>query len=254
MPKVALDDVDLHYESRGTGAPLLLVPGALGSAETDFAYQLDWFSQHYQVVAPDPRGYGRSRPPDRGFSTDFYQRDCDDMLAVMAELGHQSYAILGWSDGANVAALMAIHEPSRVKGLVLWGGNSFLTGEEVEAFQAIRLVSAWSSRAVEPMRRVYGEELEDLWDSYVGALEKIFCAGGELYRSRLHLIRCPTLILHGEHDPLVPSLHPVTLHEGIAGSELHIFPEGRHNIHIRYRDEFNSRVLPFLSSRVRVGP
>ena len=253
MPKVALDEVDLHFETCGNGTPLLLLPGALGSGEHDFVHQLEWFGRHFQVVAPDPRGYGRSRPPERDYPLSFYQRDCDDMLALMAKLGHQSFGVMGWSDGANIAVRMALQQPFCVRALVLWGGNSFLTREEVVTFQAIRNVATWSPRAVESMRGIYGDSLDGLWERYVTALEEIFRTGGKLYRSRLHLVHCPTLILHGERDPLVPLLHPQTLHEGISGSELHIFPDGKHNIHIRYHEVFNRLVLAFLTNRAQLS-
>jgi len=55
------------------------------------------------------------------------------------------------------------------------------------------------------------------------------------------------LILHGARDPLVPSLHPEAIHRGIAGSRLHIFPDGKHNIHLRYAEEFNAITHAFLS-------
>ncbi|WP_213804719.1 alpha/beta hydrolase [Granulicella sp. dw_53] len=250
MPKFESPGVTLHYTSSGSGEPLLLLPGALGTGEGDFHHQIERFSQHYQVVAPDPRGYGQSRPPERDYPLDFYRRDANDMLALMSHLGHESFAILGWSDGANIAVLMATQQPARIEKLVLWGGNSFLTREEITAFQQIRSISSWSSRAAEAMRQIYGAELDALWERYVDGLQAIYNAGGDIYQSLLPQVKCPTLILHGEKDPLVPSLHPETIHRGIAKSLLYVFPDGKHNIHIRYPEEFNQIVLSFLPKGV----
>jgi valacyclovir hydrolase len=248
MSKSGSPDVVLHYKTDGAGEPLLLIPGALGTAESDFHHQIEWFGRYYRVVAPDPRGYGAARSCERDYSSGFYQRDAEDMLALMSVLGHECFSVMGWSDGANVAVLMAAQEPSRVRDLVLWGGNSFLTEEELKAFQAIRSISAWSPRAAETMRLTYGAGLDELWERYVAALEDLFRSGGDIYKSRLHSVQCPTLILHGDKDPLVPSIHPVAIHHGIAGSQLHRFPEGKHNIHIKYAEEFNQIVLTFLTS------
>jgi valacyclovir hydrolase len=247
MPKVKLPEITMHYESCGAGEALLLLPGALGTGESDFSNQIPWFGQHYHVIAPDPRGYGQSRPPERDYPLGFYQRDGDDMFALMSTLGYESFAIMGWSDGANVAVLMAAQQPSRVKRLILWGGNSFLTHEELTAFQAIRSISSWSPRAAEGMRHTYGDALDGLWERYITGLEELYSSGGNIYQSRLYLVQCPTLILHGEKDPLVPSLHPAAIHRGIAGSQLHTFPEGKHNIHIKYSEEFNQIAFSFLA-------
>ncbi|HTC83974.1 MAG TPA: alpha/beta hydrolase, partial [Rhizomicrobium sp.] len=126
-------------------------------------------------------------------------------------------------------------------------GQSFLTPEEIAAFNAIRKISAWSPRAAQAMRAIYDEALDGLWERYVDGQEALFQAGGNLYRERLSQVRCPTLVLHGARDPLVPALHPEAIHRGIAGSRLHIFPEGKHNIHLRYSDEFNALTHGFLT-------
>jgi valacyclovir hydrolase len=246
MPKIDLADFAIHFEMQGAGSPILFLPGALGTGHGDFSEQLAFFGKFFQAISPDPRGYGRSRPPLRDYPSNFYERDAEDMLALMTLLGHQRFMVIGWSDGANIGALLAAKHPERITRLVMWGGNSFLTKQELEIFQSMQSTSAWSPRALEAMRSIYGDTLQALWESYLAALQELFGRGADIYRSRLHLIRCPTLILHGAKDPLVPSLHPAILQQGIAASQLYIFPEGKHNIHQKYAGEFNQRVLGFL--------
>jgi valacyclovir hydrolase len=238
----------LHFERAGQGHPLLLIPGALGTGTGDFPGQIGWFAERgFEVIAPDPRGYGGSRPPERDYPPDFYIRDAADMFALMSILGHERFSIIGWSDGANIAVIMAAEHPERVAKLVVFGGQSYLTAEEIAAFNDIRKISAWSPRAAEAMRAVYGDALDELWDRYVAGQEALFNAGGDLYRSLLSKVKSPTFVLHGARDPLTPGLHAEAIHRGIAGSRLYIFPEGKHNIHIRYADEFNRLVYAFLT-------
>jgi len=247
MPKLQLEDVAVHFESVGEGDPLLLLPGALGTGIADFSEQISWFRRYYHVVAPDFRGYGQSRPPERDYPLDFYQRDAEDMAALMTTLGHEQFSILGWSDGANSGAIMAVRYPERVKQLVVWGGNSYLSAEDLHIFQSMRSLSSWSERAIEPLRSVYGDQLQPLWERYIVGLENLHTAGGELYQSDLRKITCPTFILHGELDPMVPAMHPEIIHRGIASSELYRFMDGKHNIHRRYAPEFNQVVSSFLN-------
>jgi valacyclovir hydrolase len=245
---VAIPGLTIHCEQAGEGTPLLLIPGALGTGAGDFPAQFGWFAARgFQVVAPDPRGYGQSRPPERDYPLDFYDRDAADMFALMEALGHRRFAVMGWSDGANIAAIMAAQKPQAVERLVVFGGQSFLTLEEIEAFNAIRKISTWSPRAADAMRAVYGDALDGLWDRYVDGQVALFQAGGNLYHERLAGVRCPTFVLHGAHDPLVPAFHAEAIHRGIAQSRLHIYPEGRHNIHIKYADDFNVLVHAFLT-------
>jgi valacyclovir hydrolase len=99
------------------------------------------------------------------------------------------------------------------------------------------------------MRQTYGDSLDALWERYVVGLEELYKAGGEIYRTQLNRVKCPTLILHGEKDFLVPSFHPRTIHQGIQRSVLHVFPEGKHNIHAKYAAEFNQRTSAFVATQ-----
>lgn len=247
MPYTNVRGVRLYYEDRGQGQPLLLIAGALGTGQSDFGPQLDALpAEGLRVIAPDPRGYGQSRPPVKEFPLGFYEQDAQDCAALMDTLGLSSYAVGGWSDGANIAMLLTLSRPQNIAKLVLWGGNSYLTEEDIKAYERTRSLSSWSPRMVREMSGIYGEELQDLWARWCDAMKAMYHAGGEVCRQRLHLIHCPTLILNGAKDPLVPSFHADVLHEGIAGSRLHVFPEGKHNIHQAYAREFNRIVADFL--------
>ena len=101
MPKLALNGFSIYYETYGSGQPLVFIPGALGTGRTDFEHQIPWFSQNHQVIAVDPRGYGESRPPERDYPLGFYQRDAEDVLALMTALGYREFTVFGWSDGAE---------------------------------------------------------------------------------------------------------------------------------------------------------
>jgi len=248
VPRIDIPGLSMHFEQAGQGPALLMIPGALGTGAGDFSAQIGWFAERgFTAIAPDPRGYGRSRPPRRDFPLDFYHRDAADMFALMSGLGHRYFAIMGWSDGANIATIMAAQQPERVTRLVVFGGQSFLTAEEIAAFNDIRKITAWSPRAAEAMRQIYGTELDTLWNAYVDGQEALYNAGGDLYQPLLSRVACPALVLHGARDPLVPGLHPQAIHRGIAGSRLHIFPDGKHNIHLRYADPFNAITHSFLT-------
>lgn len=241
-----ISTVKLHFEDIGSGEPIVFIPGALGTGAGDFPEQLSFFSEKYRVIAPDLRGYGKSRPPERDFPLDFYHRDAEDLHALTEELGLETFRVMGWSDGANVGALFAAKYPKRVKQLVMWGGNSFVSDEEVETFRAMRSLDTWSPRMVQSLERIYGTALAEIWGRFVDCMEAIQAGGGDLYRDYLPRIECPTLILHGEKDPLVPGFHPGIIQAGITNSSVYRFPEGKHNIHTKYATEFNRMMVEFF--------
>jgi valacyclovir hydrolase len=248
MPEIEVCGFRCHYEQRGQGAPLLCLPGALGTGLTDFGPQIEELSDTFQVIAPDPRGYGRSHTPERSFTANFLQQDADDAAALMSALGCGAYFAAGWSDGATAAVLLAIAHPERVRKLVIWGGNSYVSAEDIELFERTRSICSWSPRMRASLEAIYGDRLQDLWTGWCDAMARLLEAGGEICRRRLERVQCPTLILHGARDPLVPEFHPQVFREGIRGSRLHVFPEGRHNIHLYYAAEFNRLVREFLAA------
>lgn len=246
MPNVEVNGANLHYDECGRGFPLVCISGALGTGTADFGPQLDAWSERFRVITPDLRGYGKSRPPDRDFRTDFFNQDANDVFGLMRALGFDTFHVAGWSDGANSATLLASVHPQAVSKLVIWGGNSYITLDDIERLERIRSVTDWSPRRREALNRIYGDPLQHLWSAYCDSIRKRYEAGGEICKGQLALIRCQTLILHGAKDPLVPEFQPQTFHLEIAGSRLHILPKGGHSLHLACADEFNKIVMEFL--------
>lgn len=248
--KKPVNGVNLYYEQTGRGKhAVLLLPGALGSTKTDFGPQLKSLSkERFTVVGWDPRGYGQSRPPDRDFPPDFFERDAKDAVDLMKTLGFSKFSLLGWSDGGITALVAAARNPDLIKKMVVWGANAFVSQHDLKLYNEVRDVSKWSARMRQPMEEVYGEQVfAKLWEAWVdGIAQFAHRPEGSICMELLPLISCPTLIIHGEKDPMVPILHPEYLLKHIKGSRVHLMPEGKHNLHLRYADEFNKLVEDFL--------
>lgn len=247
-----VNGVDLYYEQTGRGKhAVLLFPGALGSTRTDFGPQLKSLNkERFTVVGWDPRGYGQSRPPDRDFPPDFFERDAKDAVDLMKALGFGKFSLLGWSDGGITALIAAARNPNLINKMVVWGSNAFVSQHDLNLYDAVRDVSKWSARMRQPMEEVYGAEVfAKTWEAWVdGIAQYAHRPEGSICIELLPLISCPTLIVHGEKDPMVPGVHPQYLLKHIKGSRLHLMPEGKHNLHLRFADEFNKMVEDFLDN------
>ncbi|XP_032427948.1 valacyclovir hydrolase [Xiphophorus hellerii] len=248
--KRRVNSVDLYYEQTGQGKhAVLLLPGALGSTKTDFGPQLKSLNKEcFTVVGWDPRGYGQSRPPDRDFPSDFFERDAKDGVDLMKTLGFKKFSLLGWSDGGITAMIAAARNPELINKMVVWGSNVFVTEDDRKLYNMVRDVSKWSARMRQPMEEVYGAEaFAKIWENWVDGIAQFAKRPeGNICMELLPLISCPTLIIHGEKDPMVPSFHPHYLHKNIKASRLHLMPEGKHNLHLKYAEEFNKLVEDFL--------
>ena len=239
----------------GSGShSLICIPGALGTALTDYQYQLEYFSRpdsSFNIVAFDPLGYGRNRPQRRQFKTEpihFLQQDGIDAYHIMQTIDPgKPFSVLGWSDGGVAALFLSALYPSSVNKLVIWGANAFLTKQDIEMFEKTRDIKKWSPGMRDSLHAIYGSDLPHLWSEWLDSMIRVFNEqNGDLCMKELDKIRAPTLILHGDKDPLVPDVHPLYLNDAISETRLHVFPNGKHNIHIKYSQEFNKIVEEFL--------
>ena len=252
--RVRVEGGNIWFERRGTGKhPILCMPGALGTALTDFKPQFEYFGNNeaYTVVGYDPLGYGSSRPPPRAYRlgpVHFLRADAVHAHAVMKALGYDRFSVLGWSDGGVAALFLAALFPESVRKMVVWGANAYVSDEDIEMFLAVRDVRQWSASMRASLEPIYGPSLEREWAEWVDSMVAVHSKGGDLCRSELGRVRCPTLVMHGRKDPLVPAFHPVYLRDNISCSQTVYFEEGKHNLHMRFAAEFNSKVDAFLRS------
>ena len=107
--------VDYYYEIRGSGEPLLLLHGGLGSTGM-FEPIMPQLTEHRQVIAVDLQGHGRTALGDRPFSL---QAMGADMAVVLDRLGYKQVDVLGYSMGGGVAFQLAVQRPETVRRLVL---------------------------------------------------------------------------------------------------------------------------------------
>lgn len=131
---------NINYSRCGTAQnAVILIPGALGTAATDFRPQLDQLPSllpDHSIVTFDPPGYGKSRPPQRTFPPDFYVRDAFVAHELMKSLAFGKYSILGWSDGGIVGLIMAGKFAASVEKLAVWGTNSYILPDETKMFES----------------------------------------------------------------------------------------------------------------------
>src|SRR5215475_1135900 len=117
MHTLSVNGIDLAYEVRGDGPPLLLLHGFFGSSgDWVHLFDLDALARRYRVIAPDLRGHGRSSNP----SGEFTYRQCGaDVAALLDHLDIARCKAVGVSAGGNTLLHLATQQPERVAAMVL---------------------------------------------------------------------------------------------------------------------------------------
>lgn len=109
----------------------------IGSIWTDFKPQIEGLDRgKFTIVAWDPPGYGKSRPPDRTFPDDFFQRDANWAYNLMKALGYTKFSLVGWSDGGITSLMLASMFPNNIRKMVAVAANAYVTPEEVKIYKS----------------------------------------------------------------------------------------------------------------------
>ena len=114
-----INGVRIYYERYGRGAPILLLHGG-SSHIAGQGPLIALLKPHYEVIAVDTRGHGRSTLGDRPMT---YPLLADDMARLLEQLGVGPVTIVGHSDGGIIGYILAVKHPAKVRALVANGAN-----------------------------------------------------------------------------------------------------------------------------------
>jgi pimeloyl-ACP methyl ester carboxylesterase len=111
----AVNGLDMYYEIRGRGEPLVVLPGAYMTVEL-MGDLVPALAKHRRVIAVEFQGHGHTADIDRPFS---YEAFADDTAALLEHLGIDRADVYGYSLGGGVALQLGFRHPTRVRKLVV---------------------------------------------------------------------------------------------------------------------------------------
>jgi pimeloyl-ACP methyl ester carboxylesterase len=225
------DGVKLYYETYGSGEPLLLVHFNGGSI-AGFGAQISHFRKHYRVIAMDSRGQGKSGDGPEKLT---YEKMTDDLAALLDHVKVGPAYVLGWSDGAVEALLLAIRHPSKVKKIAAMAGNLDPNGLHPDVIAVIKGMSAQIPEAA----RSTPEGQREV------KLMEMMLEEPHIEAKALEAITAPTLVLAGDHD-IVRDEHTIEIYHHIPNSQLALFPNATHTVPFDDPVRFNATVEQFF--------
>lgn len=242
--------VRLSYLDRGEGPLILLMHGYPGTAEAHMSLLMDDLSRDHRVIAPDLRGYGASRPPNRDFPPDFYPRDAADMAALLDALQTGPVVVMGFSDGGEAALLLAAMRPDHVRAVVSWGICGVISQAMVDSVAGWLPVSAWGPEREARRQFIiahHGEEqLVPMVEGWVYAARAILATGGNVCLDEAPQIRAPVLLINGDAEVGNTPEDVSALAARIPNAELVFIAGSRHTIQDDQPQELLRRIRGFL--------
>jgi 3-oxoadipate enol-lactonase len=252
--------IELGYDDRGTGAPVVLLH-SFPFTSLIWAGFTEVAAAHRRVLAVDAPGFGATPAPPAGrFSMDEL---ADGVAALMDRLGIARATLVGQSMGGYAALAFAARHAERLEGLVLTDTRAAADGAEARAGRAAAIaairgvgVQAYLAASL-PRQLVPGApparvahlraRAETRPASLITALEAL--------RDRpdrtdlLGAIRCPTLVVCGDGDQISPPAEMRQIAAAIPGATFAAVAEAGHLSHVESPGGFERAVLPFLLSR-----
>ena len=200
----SVNGIDLYYETHGTGRPLVLLHGGLGSGEM-FGPVLPSFTDHHQVILVDLQGHGRTADIDRPIDVRLM---ADDVAALIEHLGLDDVDLVGYSLGGGVALQTAIRHPERVRRLVAASANvrRDATYADILAQQGQVSAAAMEFMKETPMYELYQrvaprpEDFPRLLDKMGEAMAQDFD-----FSDDVRGLQVPTLVMAADADMAPPS-------------------------------------------------
>lgn len=264
MPTVTTNDgVGLHYEERGEGRPVLIVPG-WGMSVRWFDGQLEGLSDRMRVIVFDPRGQGDSDKVSRGQRMARLARDVED---VIERLALEDVVLVGWSLGVStVLAYVDVFGTERLSKVVLVdGGTKLINDDDWDlGFVDLEGAAAWRTLVESDLDAAARQVVPAFFASPPAeselawmVAETVKCDGSGLglitwnvlnqdYRDVPAKLDVPTLVIAGSHDAVIPAGNAPWLAERIADARLSMFANSAHCPFIEERERFNEELATFV--------
>ncbi len=258
---IHVNGIRLRYETWGDGPPVVMLHG-LGSSADDWVLQLPDLGRHFQCILVDLRGHGLSDKPDVPYTMALLASDIAGLITV---LGRGSVHVVGLSLGGMVAQQLAISHPGWVRSLVLintlpglwpppramvftaWRRLRALRMERTRGMQNTAGVVAMSLFP-EPHQQLFRNMTERrIAENDVAAYRRSTAAIARFWPGRaLRRVLCPTLIVSGELDNIVPLVYQERLLRWLPHSRMVRIPGSRHASNIDHPEAVNPVILKFL--------
>ena len=266
MPFITSHGRDIYYERHGQGPALFFLHGA-GSNGATWWQQLPVFKTHYSCVLMDIRCFGRSVAPTDEFRLPLF---VDDVLAVLDHEQIDQAALIGQSLGGMIGLKTALQHPSRV--------SAFVACDSSMAIDHPRQIAILQER----LRKVVGMAIEQRslgqWflqnkpahaalyaqinhfnpsahsipaAQWQEAMTRLNQSDSLTPMAQLRELACPTLLLIGREDPLVPLDIMQEVQALVADCELTVVDDAAHSAYFEQPEVFNERVMDFLGRRLR---
>jgi 2-succinyl-6-hydroxy-2,4-cyclohexadiene-1-carboxylate synthase len=268
MPCLTVHDALINVETSGSGAPLVLLHGFMGSARTWDAH-LPTFAGRYQVIAPDLLGHGLSAAPADSAR---YRMACciADLAAILDHYRLDRVHLLGYSMGGRVALSFTVAHPERVASLILESASPGLADPEerrkrvtadealaerlerdglaafVDNWEQLPLFASQRHLPAQTRAALRSQRMQNNAGGLANSLRGMGTGAQPSLWDRLAGVAMPTLLVVGALDPKFVDIGQA-MAQRLPQARLTIVPGAGHTVHLEQPAAFERLVLDHLA-------
>jgi pimeloyl-ACP methyl ester carboxylesterase len=222
--------------------PVILLHGGLGNGD-HFAFQMPALVDKFQVIVIDSRGQGRSTLSKQKLS---YHAMGEDVVAVMDKLEVKRAALVGWSDGGEIALDLAIHSPERVAKIFVVGANYDGNGSKPRGGSSTPTFQAYAAKCKADHAKL--SDKPKSYDAVIDALLPVWRNPAGFTKEQLKAIKAPSMITLGDHDEIIYTAQIEEMGKLIPKGRSLIFKDASHFVMWQDPESFNRALVEFLTA------
>ncbi|WP_460911548.1 alpha/beta fold hydrolase [Spirosoma areae] len=264
MPRIETNGINLYYEERGSGEPLLLIMGITAPGSVWEKHANNW-QQYFRCILGDNRGVGQSDKPAGPYST---AQMADDYAGLIDQLGLPPVRVVGVSMGSTIAQQLALRHSNKVRSLVLmcpWARcdrtaeaifrhmatiKARLRPDEFANYIQLLIYTkrSWDDDAT--FTELQAGQQQAAIDAQPQPLHGLEAQAEACITHNtladLGRIDQPCLVIGGRKDIFTPVWMSEEVAAAIPNSELHLYDDAGHAFHWECIDDVNPRVREWL--------
>lgn len=237
------DGTALHYAVVGDGPhDVLLAHGLTSTGQLEWRYLLPLLLPDRRCLVPDLRGHGRSDHHDEEHGWDVVG---DDLRALLQQEGSLRPHLVGFSFGSEVLLRMAVRDPGLAASLTLIGTSTGRPATMPDTPMPNPGELTWPRALREAHVDKHGPHH---WEHLVRRMSRLWRQVPELTPDALAQLRCPTLVVVGEHELGFKRAQARQLVALVPGARLIDVAGAGHEAHIVERDHVGHAVVAHLQA------
>jgi pimeloyl-ACP methyl ester carboxylesterase len=260
---------EIHYTESGQGFPILMIHG-FGGSNRDFLLLDSLLNDKYRVIRVDLPGFGLSDFPESDSENTDFQQVYNEYFDFLADTLHlDSMFVMGNSLGGMMAWNLTTVHPEKIKKLILFNSAGYDMKEAIKSANAKifqnPVVKLFLKNGIpffmtkRGINRVFYDKslytaarvqrVNDLWNREGNLKTILNMASSEQYldQNSIKEVACPTMIVWGKKDKIIPVKYAERFHADIKNSQLIVYDSCGHGPMLERPLDVQRDVLKFLT-------